>query len=488
MARDLTMAFAFGDHPSVAAFMVAFRLSNLFRRLLGEGPLQSAFIPHFEGLRIEDAPKASLFFCKLTALITVLLLSITLLAEASLSILPSLFTLSPGTQEIITLTGWLFPSILFICLYGLNISLLNCYDSFFIPSVAPFICNAFWITSAFLLRNEDPSLAMTTLSKWIVIGFMGQWLLTLPLTLKHVAVPWKEWFSIQIPPAVKQLAKSFSLGAIGVGAMQINAVVDALFARYADSRGPVYLWYSIRIEQLALALFGIACISTIVPRLSRAIKADNLAGAGELFSQSYQRIMTILIPATFAMIALGLPAINLLYGRGHFLESAVLSTSSCLSAYSFSLLPTTLIMLFSALYYAKGNFRLPMMLSCLAVLINSLLNYVFVFGLHLGVISIALATSFSTWVNALILFSLVRRQGWKTGLPLSRFFNIIFASSIALLAALASHLFLDPQLPQEFPAQVISLAVPAGAFLAGLLLYTIVFKPLGILSILRSKT
>ncbi len=73
MVRDLTMAFAFGDHPSVAAFMVAFRLSNLFRRLLGEGPFQSAFIPHFEGLRVEDPAKATFFFRKLSLLIVLLL-------------------------------------------------------------------------------------------------------------------------------------------------------------------------------------------------------------------------------------------------------------------------------------------------------------------------------------------------------------------------------------------------------------------------------
>ena len=77
LGRDLSMAFAFGDHPSVAAFMVAFRLSNLFRRLLGEGPLQSAFIPHFEGLRSQDSSQATFFFRKLITLITILILGIT---------------------------------------------------------------------------------------------------------------------------------------------------------------------------------------------------------------------------------------------------------------------------------------------------------------------------------------------------------------------------------------------------------------------------
>src|SRR4051812_39706440 len=81
MGRDLAMAFAFGDHPSVAAFFVAFRLANLFRRLLGEGPFQSAFIPHFEGLRVEDDKRAHFFFRKLTHLMVLLLITLTLVCE-----------------------------------------------------------------------------------------------------------------------------------------------------------------------------------------------------------------------------------------------------------------------------------------------------------------------------------------------------------------------------------------------------------------------
>ena len=191
---------------------------------------------------------------------------------------------------------------------------------FFIPSVAPIICNVIWIGAAFFLRNEDPKMAMPTLAKWIVVGFVGQWLLTLPLTLKYAAGQWKEWFKFHIPQEVKNLAKAFALGAIGVGAMQINAFVDVLFARYADIRGPAYLWYSIRLEQLALAIFGIACITTVVPMLSRAIKSNNIPEAQRLFSISYKRIMAVMIPCTFAIVALGTASVNLIYGRGHFLS------------------------------------------------------------------------------------------------------------------------------------------------------------------------
>ncbi len=497
MVRDLTMAFAFGDHPSVAAFMVAFRLSNLFRRLLGEGPFQSAFIPHFEGLRVQDPAKATFFFRKLSLLIVLLLVGITIFVEGGIAALLSWGTLSEGNHEIVALTGWLFPAILFICLYGVNISLLNCYDSFFIPSIAPIICNAVWIGAAFFLRNKDPSMAMPTLAKWIVIGFIGQWLLTLPLTLRHAAADWKEWFKFHIPKEVKDLAKAFTLGAIGVGAMQINGFVDALFARYADIRGPAYLWYSIRLEQLALAIFGIACISAVVPRLSRAIKSNDLPQAQDLFGLSYRRILAVMIPCTFAIIAMGTAAVNLIYGRGHFTEFAIGKTTACLWAYGLGLVPTTLVILFSAIFYAQNNFRTPMFISVFTVFVNIVFNAIFVFGFKMGAISTAIATSISAFVNCWILYRMTTKMGWKPEISPARIFKISCAGCFAFLCAFtvdyffATPMMLSPlmegvlNLPRDVGTQLMAFVMQTVAFGAGLLFYAYAFKCTDLIELLQ---
>jgi len=497
MVRDLTMAFAFGDHPSVAAFMVAFRLSNLFRRLLGEGPFQSAFIPHFEGLRVQDPAKANFFFRKLSLLVLLLLAAITIFVEGGIAALLSWGTLSEGNREIIALTGWLFPAILFICLYGVNISLLNCYDSFFIPSIAPIVCNITWIGAAFFLRNKDPSMAMPTLANWIVIGFIGQWLLTLPLTLKYAAAGWKEWFRFHIPKEVKDLAKAFTLGAIGVGAVQINAFVDALFARYADIRGPAYLWYSIRLEQLALAIFGIACISAVVPRLSRAIKKNDSLEAQNLFSISCRRILAVMIPCTFAIAALGTAAVNLIYGRGHFTEFAIGKTTACLWAYGLGLVPTTLVILFSAIFYAQNNFRKPMLISVVTVAVNSVLNAIFVFGFQMGAISTALATSISAFANCWILYRMTGKMGWKPGISRTRIFKIGGAGCFAFICAftvdglMSSPMMLSPliegalNLPRGVAAQLMTFVIQFVAFAAGLLFYAYAFKCIDLIELLQ---
>jgi len=479
--------------------MVAFRLSNLFRRLLGEGPLQSAFIPHFEGLRSQDNSQAIFFFRKLVTLITILILGITFFSECGLIAILFFGNLSESNSEIVYLTAWLFPGLLFICLYGLNISFLNCHNSFFIPSFAPFVCNLIWICAALLLRHEDHSLAMSSLAKWVVVGFIAQWFLTIPLTLKYARASLNDWLTVEVSPEIKKLIKTFSLGVIGVGAMQINSLLDAFFARYADIRGPTYLWYSIRLEQLAFAVFGIACVTTIAPRLSRAIKNYDQKAAQDFFSLSYKRIMTIMIPCTFAIASLGLSAANLIYGRGSFSEEAVFKTNSCLLAYGLGLIPSTLILLFSTLYYANDDFRVPTLISILVVIVNLILNGFFVFVLGLGVVSTALSTSLSVWLNFGILFILTKRKGWQIQYSLGRILNMIFVSATgSLCAMLTAHFAFDmnifdwflgnpSHLPKDILAQLINFSALFLSFCGGLFGAAVFFKNEDILELVQKN-
>lgn len=475
MGRDLAMAFAFGDHPSVAAFMVAFRLSNLFRRLLGEGPFQSVFIPHYEGLRVQKPHEAGFFFRRLSLLLVLILLGLTAVAEAGIWIATQ-FQLAPSNLEILQLSAWMFPGLLFICLYGLNISLLNCHDSFFVPSFAPFICNAIWIAGALWLQTQETTSAMASLSKLIVIGFAGQWLLTLPLTLRFAKGTLREWISFSIPQEIKQLAKSFSYGIIGVGAVQINALVDSLFARHADLRGPVYLWYSIRIEQLVLAVFGIACISTVIPRLSRALKNGEQANAEAYFALSFRRIMAVMIPCTVALFVLGSASVNLLYGRGHFLIPAIDQTTFCLWAYAIGLIPAALVILYSAIFFARADFKTPMRISLLVVLLNMALNGLFVFGIGLGAISTALATSACAWINFAVLGHMARKEGWDPGFSLRRLVWLLGITGFASLCAWGTSMLVGETLSRKLTEQVAAFGLPAVAFAGTIWGFAKVFK------------
>lgn len=488
LGRDLVMAYSFGDHPTVAAFMIAFRFSNLLRRFFGEGPLQSAFIPHFEGLRAQDEQQAYAFFRRLTFLLVVVLVGLTLLIEGGLGASLQFFSFSPGNREILWLTALFMPCLLFICLYGVNIAVLQCHNAFFLPSMAPALANFAWIFGALYLKGWVPERAMGPLAKWVVLGIFLQWAVTLPLIWKKIGGNFKKWFEWKIHPEVKKLATSFSLGALGVGAVQINAFFDAIFARCADPSGPVYLWYSIRFQQLALAIFGMAAVSTLVPLLSRKVKGGEIEEAKGIFSFGVRRVLTVMLCVTLAIFCLGYFAIDLVYGRGNFSLHAVNQTTVCFWAYSVGLIPSALIMLYSAVFYAQGNFRTPTIASAATVGMNLLLNTFFVFGLHWGAVSTALATSLGSWINYLILRQLLGGKGWHAHYALSDFIPLLAGGVLASLMAYGTYLgyiqifsFSSHTLTQLF-----QFLFPAFAFVGGLFFYARLRKNQDLLTVFRA--
>lgn len=411
LGRDLVMAYSFGDHPSVAAFIVAFRFANVLRRFFGEGPLQSAFIPQFEGL---ERLAGEAFFRKLCVVVGLVVLCAIGLGELLL-----------GKGEIARLTGWMLPALFFVALYGLNISLLQCRNKFFVSSMAPVLCNTCWMIGAWMVRNWEMERAMVGLAQWVLGGFVLQWLVT--AVQLRLEIGRGRWLGGGLfDGEMWRLGRTFSLGAIGVGAAQINSFLDAVFARFAHVSGPVYLWYASKFQQLALALFGIAAVNTLVPVLSRAIKGGDREEGERIFRFGCRRVLAVMVPMTVAIGVLGYGAIDCIFGRGSFSEHAVGQTAACLGVYGLGIVPATLILLYSTVFYAEGNFKTPMLFSVGAVALNIGLNGLFVFGMGLGPIAIALSTSLGIWMNFLGLRWALK--GWKTGVAVREMVLLIGGS------------------------------------------------------------
>jgi len=199
------------------------------------------------------------------------------------------------------------------------------------------------------------------------------------------------------------MIRPMALGVMGVGAMQINSALDSIFARIADLAGPAYLWYAIRVQQLPLALFGLALSGALLPPLSRAMREGNLERYRNLLSGSLRQAAALIIPCAFGLFALGAPGLNLLYGRGDFSSADLRETLLCLWAYGIGVVPASFVLLLAAGCYAKKSYGSPMFASLISVAVNVLLNAFLVFGLHWGAVSIALATSVSAWLNCAIL-------------------------------------------------------------------------------------
>ncbi len=404
LIRDIATAYAFGASASVAAFLVAFRFSHLLRRILGEGALQGAFTPRFEALRHHDPREAALFFRDLQKGLGLLLVGIVLLGMLGLFSINYFFELSQGNAEIVQLTILLMPGLLFICLYGLNAALLQCEKRYLLSSAAPALLNIGWTAGALWLASDSPSVAMPWLALCVVLAAAAQWGVTVPACLSIIknlnpSGLWERWNFLRL----KELLGPIWLSTVGIAASQVNVALDAVFARYADLEGPAFLWYAIRLQQLPLALFGIAIANAILPPLSRAAKRGDEVSFRKFMRAAWRGSLALMVPITIGIFLFGRWAIQLLYGHGDFDSYAGEMTQLCLEGYALGLIPMALVICHVQGCYARGDYRRPMVASLISVGTNSALSLFFIMEMGWGSPSIAVATSVSAWVNLGIL-------------------------------------------------------------------------------------
>ncbi|MDB2614113.1 murein biosynthesis integral membrane protein MurJ [Chlamydiales bacterium] len=399
LLRDISIAYAFGTTPEVAGFLVAFRLSHLARRLLGEGALQQAFIPLFEDIRKEDEKRALSFFRTLSRGLSLLLVLLILVCSTGLFFLEKWVDIE--NQEITWLTLLMLPSLLFICLFGLNSSLLQCERRYFAPAIAPVAFNIVWVFGALAFHSFPQNEAMRWMALTINLACLGQWMMTIPFLNQELknAPPLPSLF----PPELKKLIRMMGLGVLGVAAVQVNNAVDPLFARFADLSGPAWLWFAIRIEQFPLGVFALALSTALLPPLSRAIQRNDQQEFRYFLSHALQKSGGLMIPLSFAMIAVSTPLVSIVYGYGEFDTSSILYTSYCLMAYTLGLAPSTFVLIQASAFYAQKNYKTPAIGSILTMSSNFLLNSVMIFFLGWSAISVAISTSISAFLNALFL-------------------------------------------------------------------------------------
>ncbi len=495
MIRDIILAFAFGTDAALAALFVAFRLSHICRRLFGEGFLQSAFIPIFEEVRKESNVKAFRFFRDMTVLWTLFLSLFTLFSVVCLYGVQSNFSFSEGTDEIISLVIILIPSLIPICLFGLNSSLLQCEKHYFTVGIAPTFFNITLSIVGLCLYSYDPKKAMPYIACAMVLGCFMQWAITsIPTYISTKNVLGKEGifknisiFSVDI----KRLWKPLTLGLIGVGASQINNAVDTFFARAADPEGPAQLWFGLRLQQLPLALFGIALSGALLPPLSRAIHAENKSTYVHFLEFALRRIFAFLLPCTAFLFVLGALTINAIYGRGDFQAHSIITTTSCLHGYALGIIPMGFIIILAPAFYARKNYKTPTKGACISLVTNMIFNALFVFVFGWKAISVAIATSISAWINALYLYRelhfefgpILSTDGKKESIKvlisvgismICTWFYLICTSQMPLFFTFFTSSV--EHLPHTFFHQITSLVIPSSIFVIALIGTSILLK------------
>lgn len=466
------MAFVFGADASIAAFLVAFRFAALLRRIFGEGALLNGFVPHFETHRSQDPIQAAKFFRDTFFSSLLVLIGLVILLEI-------IFYNLSHASEVIYLMMFILPGVLFICLFGINSGLLQCERHFFITGSAPMIYNVIWIGSVWILGGFPTQTAAVGLSCAIATAFFFQWLITVPKTILFLRshLSWKDLFHFQIfPMEVRKMLSSLSFGVIGVMATQINTAVDSVFARYASLEGPAYLNFAIHLQQLPLALFGVGVAAVLLPSLSRTGEAE---ARSKLVEFTISRALWFLIPCSAAIFVGGCATLNLLFGRGHFESTPLFFTTQCLWGYGAGLVPMALVLLISPVFYARKDFKTPMICSLVAIGCNLGLNAIFVFLFQWGPASIALATSFASAVNLALLCKQMKRTEIRFSSALSQSIvaTILCTLFAGALTAWVGHTFFqDPTLlilgslpmvwESRFMGQLLHFLTLGGTFLA----------------------
>jgi putative peptidoglycan lipid II flippase len=500
MFRDISLAYAFGAHGALAALFVGFRFAHLFRRLLGEGTLQSAFIPLFEEVKAQNFASGCRFFRDLSLLWTVLVSTICLLIMGLLWLCLPLF--GPETKEIVTLSLIMVPVLLPTSLFGLNSCFLQSQKEYFISAVSPLFFNLTLVLSVFVLRSMPAVKAMPLLSAAIVLAATVQYVISfVPVfrscfqELRGQIFRGVSFFSQEI----KRFWKPLSLGVIGISASQINSAIDSLFARAAETQGPAHLWFAIRFQHLPLALFGVALSNAILPPLTRAIQAGETAKFLSFVEYAIRQVFALLLPCTAILFVLGISMINCIYGHGNFDSTAIFATTQCLHGYTLALLPTGIVIVLAPIFYAQKNYTIPVRGAYLSLLLNTVLNAIMVFGFGWGAVSVTIATSISAWINAFYLYwnarrffgPLITRKGYE---QIFQLILVVFAATAFVLMILSIFFSLPPLfhyeattlLPTLFLDKLVHLVYPMAAFGLSLFFFAKIIQVDDLFSLIRS--
>jgi putative peptidoglycan lipid II flippase len=431
--RDMLVANVFGAGIFADAFYAAFRIPNLFRRLLGEGAFSAAFVPVFsEYLHTKEKTETQKF---LNAVFTALLFILVVISVLGMFFAPLLvkiialgFTNDPEKMQLtIELTRLMFPFILFICLAAFLLAALNTLHSFFIPAFAPSVLS---FSEIFYMLAFAPALVpgnqIKGLAASVIIGSVLHFFIQYP---KLKSLGWNLKLHINFKhPGIKKIALLMIPSVIGLSVDQINAFVDNICASFLASGSITALYYSNRLMQLPLAIFGLAFATVSLPVMSKAYAQKDMTTLKNSLGYSVRFTIFILLPAATGLIVIGLPVVKLLFEHGRFNSLASLMTNNALFYYSLGLPAYALARIFTNAFYAFQDTKTPVKIAMVAMILHIILCILLMRTMGIG--GLALATAAASYFNFILLTVYLKKRIGKLGLK-----QILFSSLKALLAS-----------------------------------------------------
>jgi len=420
LVREVLFAGLFGAGLGMDAFLAAFRVPNLLRDLFAEGALSTAFVTVFsQRIAKEGEGSAWKLAAKMMTLTTIFMSLICLLGVIFCG--PFVKIIAPGFQQIpgkaeltIHLTQIMFPFILLVSLAALVMGMLNSTNrftaaalasSFFnIGSIAGGVAFGWWLDPHFGVSS------FTGLAIGTLLGGLLQLGVQIPSLYEAgfrfvLAFHWND-------PGVRQVLLLMLPAVIAASAVQINVMVNTMFASYLVNGSISWLSYAFRLMQLPLGVFGVAVATVTLPVISRASALGDMARFSATLARAMRLALFLTFPAAVGLFFLAQPIIALIYQRGKFHDADSLHTAEALQYYAIGLVGYSCVKVLAPAFYAINRKWTPMTVSFCSIALNLLLNWFFTFHLAMGHCGLALSTALSATLNfALLYFFMWRISG-----------------------------------------------------------------------------
>ena len=467
--RDILFANYLGANLMSDAFLFAYRLPNLFRRIFAEGSMNSVFIPLYVNQEKMNSKSANdfiwivfNFFFVITLFLSFLIFFFT---EQVISILAPGFLLNKSqfllANQLLIIT---FPFLIFVTLSSVLSSVLNVKGKFFLPSFLSVILNIFMIVTLVSYKsNSHFPLAWSM----IIAGFTQ--LILLFINLGTIKIFWGIGLkSIKIlSKELKKFFGRFLYSLLGSGIVQLNIFISMLFASLVGGGAISQIYYADRIIDLPFALIAVAMSFTLLPYLSKNISDESKNS--KAFNETVIFCFLFAIPSAFGIFILSEDIIRALFGRGEFNNEDVLITSKILLVYSFSLPGYMLARIFNQVFYSYEKVEYPVK----AAVPTFICNFILCFLLYrpLGVLGLAISGAVSIWLNLFIQIFYLRknfRSFYEKLLifDFKKLLKILFSSIIMVISILIFKKILDLNIYVDLFIQI----------LIGLIIYFLVLN------------
>jgi putative peptidoglycan lipid II flippase len=445
MIRDIVLAHLFGAGLGFDVFIVAFRIPNFLRRLFAEGGFSQAFVPVLSEYREKRSPdEVRALIDQTAATLGFILLLVTIAGIFLAPILISIF--APGfvgeTEKFELASKMLqvtFPYILFISLTAFAGAILNTYQNFSAPAFTPVLLNLSLIGCAVWLAPTFPEEQQVVALAWgVLIAGIVQLAFQIPFLLKVRFLPKPRLNSDR--EGVSRILKLMLPTLFAVSITQINLLIDTLIASFLQTGSISWLYYSDRMVELPLGVFGVALATVILPNLSKEHARGDNSSFSNILSWALGLVFVIAIPAAAGLALLSVPILTTLFQYGEFSTHDVIMSSRSLIAYAIGLPGFILIKVFSSAFFSRQDTSTPVKVAAIAMLSNIVLNLLLVGVLqHAG---LALASSLSAYINAGLLYMRLR----QAGIPVSFMSELKIIRSVLIAVAIMAVflIFLSP--------------------------------------------